>query len=171
MHDAIVTMKDGTTLTGPLWTWRPQYGWFTLVDGPPIALDDVAALTVEGGRTVNGDVVQRDGLEQAKSEGWKPGESPDGNLILLTGRTLSRVGLGDCIIYRVEPLGAADPGFLAREDWDKPWEPGEMCFYRGPLDSGFYSCRFHRESERGLHLWIDHRVEAKPEEQGAFGMR
>lgn len=182
MHDVNVRLKDGTTHVGPLWTWRPQYGWFSLVDGPPIALDDVAALTIGGERTGNGDVVQRDGLAQAVDEGWKPGESPDGNLIIsksilekpnIFGNRMIRLSesMDRKAFHALRTPSIDEPGYFARADWGKPWEPGEECLFRGYLDGGFYACRFHGESEKELHLWIDHRVEAKPEERGAFGMR
>ena len=183
MHDAIVKMKDGTNHVGPLWTWRPQYGWFSLVDGLPIALDDVESLRIDEERLGPlGDVtLYDDGLARAVDEGWEPGECSDGNLLLLLSwkiagieyrRQIERLrGLREEEFLALPTPTIGRTGYLAREDWDKPWEPGEPCHYRGPLDSGFHCCRFHRDDGRWLHLWIDHRVEAKPEEIGAFGMR
>lgn len=30
MHNVTVKMADGTVLCGPMWTWRPKEGWFSL---------------------------------------------------------------------------------------------------------------------------------------------
>jgi len=71
-----VTMKDGKTYEGDLWTWRPVQGWFALLDDHAperIWLRDVSqAVNKNVWRTVKGpeDV---DMLERAKKEGWAGG--------------------------------------------------------------------------------------------------
>lgn len=54
MHITNVVLKDGTKLSGILWVWRPEEGWFSLggrEDGPvKILLADCAEAIEEGQR-------------------------------------------------------------------------------------------------------------------------
>jgi hypothetical protein len=74
MHDALVTMKDGRTFCGPVWTWRPQEGYFTLGgddDAPDrVMLRDVASAVVKDQRVGIGRIEDVDLLERARREGW-----------------------------------------------------------------------------------------------------
>lgn len=73
MHDALVTLKNGKRVEGPIWTWRPSEGWFELAgeDGGPIRFDDVLSAEVEE-RTAPGIVENVDLLERARKDGWVP---------------------------------------------------------------------------------------------------
>jgi hypothetical protein len=66
------TLRDGTTLSGEVWTWRPQDGWFALIsDEPgPIQLDAVVNGTITSRFTIKGEET-RDLLEHARSCGWE----------------------------------------------------------------------------------------------------
>jgi len=76
MHDVRVEMKDGTVLTAPLWTWRPDLGWFTLVGiERTILLSDVKAAVQKDTRKMPGNpplfgTETVDLLERARREGW-----------------------------------------------------------------------------------------------------
>ncbi|MFH1731875.1 MAG: hypothetical protein ABIF82_09525, partial [Planctomycetota bacterium] len=129
MYDAKVTLKDGTILTGPLWTWRPQYGWFALVDGPPIALDDVESLKVDEERLgpIGDMVIYDDWLARAVDEGWEPGSYSDGNLLLLLSWKISGIeyrrqierlnGLREEEFLALPTPSIGRTGYLARENW------------------------------------------------------
>jgi hypothetical protein len=84
MRDAIVVLKNGKTVEGPLWTWRPKEGWFELA---AMHDEDIAAIAnkKDPGRILLREVVsavnpqQRiniheirdvDLLERARNEGW-----------------------------------------------------------------------------------------------------
>lgn len=76
MRDVVVVMKDGRKACGPLWTWRPEDGWFDLVlpdDDPlsgPIRLADVASAVNKKAWVRHDEVRDVDLLERAREEGW-----------------------------------------------------------------------------------------------------
>lgn len=79
MHGALVVLKDGRTLTGPLWSWRPAEGFFTLVDeegvneGNPIdvRLSEVVSAVDYGIRVSVTRTEDVDLLARARAEGWE----------------------------------------------------------------------------------------------------
>lgn len=73
MHDTRVKMRDGREFCGPLWTWRPEEGWFAIAsdEAPPrINLRDVASAVNEGQRVSVNEVRDVDLMERAREEGW-----------------------------------------------------------------------------------------------------
>lgn len=71
MHDTIVKMKDGRTLCGPIWEWRPKEGYFILAgeDYGQVRLSEVASAVTRGQRSMNGSE-DRDELLRARKDGW-----------------------------------------------------------------------------------------------------
>lgn len=66
-------MKDGREYSSPIFMWRPEQGWFSLIDGPAkIFLKDVeSAVTPGGGWPREGGAGKtEDELERAKRHGW-----------------------------------------------------------------------------------------------------
>jgi hypothetical protein len=75
MHDVKVLLKNGKVLCGPLWTWRPRDGWFSLVSEEnygPIQLEDVVSAVEEGLRTHSETIEDVDLLKRARDDGWVP---------------------------------------------------------------------------------------------------
>jgi hypothetical protein len=78
MHDVSVKLKDGATFQSPLWTWRPDLGWFTLVGVERIfRLADVESAVQHGVRRREPGMGMGplytspvDLLERARKEGW-----------------------------------------------------------------------------------------------------
>ena len=83
MHTTIVTMRDGSTVSGVIWKWRPLLGFLDLagVEGhdDPVRLrfDDVLSAVTPSDRVGPGrigDVDEmaryRDHLAKAKEYGW-----------------------------------------------------------------------------------------------------
>jgi hypothetical protein len=73
MHDVLVKMKDGKTYCGPLHTWRPAEGWFSLFDNDSpdkILLRDVKSAINSGLRVRVNEVIDQDLLVRAQEEGW-----------------------------------------------------------------------------------------------------
>jgi hypothetical protein len=76
MHDTRVVLKNGRTITAPLWTWRPSEGWFSLVceaDDPTdgvIKLSDAVSAVTYGTRTRIDVTEDVDLLAKARKEGW-----------------------------------------------------------------------------------------------------
>jgi len=69
MSHVTVIMKDGTREAQEMWTWRPKEGWFQLVDGDRIELNDVARGTITDRFTVEG-VTTKQLLDYAKECGY-----------------------------------------------------------------------------------------------------
>lgn len=77
MHDTSVKMRDGRVLCGPIWEWRPEKGFFTIMDengGDPIRieLEGVESAVTPGQRVGPGVEADRDELARARRDGWKP---------------------------------------------------------------------------------------------------
>jgi hypothetical protein len=76
MHDARVVLKDGTRICGPIWEWRPEEGYFTVVDsegGPLITVQlDNCVSAVQCGTRISATQVNIDVdlLERARKERW-----------------------------------------------------------------------------------------------------
>jgi hypothetical protein len=79
MRATRITLKDGRQFSGPLWTWRPTEGWFTVVDeegvngGNPIEikLSEVESAVNLGQMVHPGVVEDVDLLAQARKDGWQ----------------------------------------------------------------------------------------------------
>ena len=79
MHSTIVKLKDGRTLVGPIWDWRPLEGWFSILDDDAgeqrvVKLKDVQSAVTQGARVSihsppEGE--ERDELARARRDGWK----------------------------------------------------------------------------------------------------
>lgn len=72
MHDTRVKMKDGRTFCAPIWTYRPEDGYITLVgEGDKLYFRDMESCVTESDRIsvkeVNVDV---DVLAEARKHGW-----------------------------------------------------------------------------------------------------
>lgn len=65
------TLRDGSTVAGEVWTWRPKEGWFELIgdDPTPVRLDDVQSGTITSRFSIKGEET-RDLLEHAKQDGY-----------------------------------------------------------------------------------------------------
>lgn len=77
MHDTDVKMKDGRTFCAPIWEWRPEKGYFTIVNmggGDPIQIDlaEVESAVTPGQRVDPGIIEDQDELARARRDGWKP---------------------------------------------------------------------------------------------------
>lgn len=75
MHDTRVKMKDERTYCGPIWVWRPQEGWFSVVDNDAggavrIELAECESAVTGGQRVRSGVVEDRDELARARKMGW-----------------------------------------------------------------------------------------------------
>ena len=71
MHDTTVKMKDGRSFCGPIWSWRPEEGWFSIVGEEPIDFRDVESAVTKGQRVRAGkDPIDEDELQRARSCGW-----------------------------------------------------------------------------------------------------
>lgn len=73
MHDTTVKMKDGRTFCGPIWSWRPADGWFSIVDSDSpdrIHFRDVESVVTKGQRTHPGIIEDQDELARARDAGW-----------------------------------------------------------------------------------------------------
>lgn len=84
MHTTLVKMKDGRTLSGILWMWRPREGWFEIVpdegDAATIMFRDVERAVTRGervgvirddkGKIVGPKIADVDELERARQDGW-----------------------------------------------------------------------------------------------------
>jgi len=73
MHDATVRLKSGQEYCGPIWSWCPKEGWFSLTDAVcgyvEIQLSDVAeAYKTE--RVAPGRSEKVDLLERARRDGY-----------------------------------------------------------------------------------------------------
>jgi hypothetical protein len=76
MHQARIRLKDGTTLFGAIWMWRPQEGYLELSgnEARKIHFDDIAEAIEYGQRTNVNTVKDVDLLERARNEGWVSNE-------------------------------------------------------------------------------------------------
>lgn len=73
MHNTVVILKDGRTLEGPVWTFRPIEGWFSMpaVTEERIHFRDVvSAVTYEERVSATEVGVEVDLLARALREGW-----------------------------------------------------------------------------------------------------
>jgi hypothetical protein len=75
MHSVKVILKDGTIISGPLWTWKPKEGWFSLINesgGDPIKIQliNVKSAIEDDVRVAINKVENVDLLERAHKEGW-----------------------------------------------------------------------------------------------------
>jgi len=53
MHNTIVKTKDGKEYSGVLWTFRPSFNWFTIIDNDKtrkFSFDDVESVITKGER-------------------------------------------------------------------------------------------------------------------------
>lgn len=75
VHDAMVKMKDGRTFCGPIWTWRPTEGWFSIPSDSTapekILLSEVETASAVT-RTHPGVTEDVDLLKKATTDGWTP---------------------------------------------------------------------------------------------------
>lgn len=72
MHNCFVIMKDGRKFCGPIWEFRPQAGYFTIVDNaaPDIIKFSECKSIITHVRTHPNVVEDIDVLERARKEGW-----------------------------------------------------------------------------------------------------
>jgi len=72
MHDIIITLRSGEQLSNPIWYWRPEEGWLSLVGAgsEKIFLRDVASAVDPTAWLPGGKVGSVDLLEKARKEGW-----------------------------------------------------------------------------------------------------
>jgi hypothetical protein len=73
MHYVDVKMKDGTKYCAPIYMWRPQEGWFSLMDNDApdqIRLADVESAIEEGQRVTVNRIEDADLLAKARRDGW-----------------------------------------------------------------------------------------------------
>ena len=71
MHDTIVQFKNGEELCGPIMTWRPELGWFTVWDGfkeREVRLEDVQSAVTPAARVSIHGCADRDELQRAKDD-------------------------------------------------------------------------------------------------------
>ena len=80
MHTLKVTFKDGTTLSGVLWTFRPQDGWLSMTgcthpyyDGKILPLEYMVSAIEENVRVSIHVTKDLDLLEDAREKGWDGG--------------------------------------------------------------------------------------------------
>ena len=76
MHLTTVKMKDGRTFQGPIWTWRPLEGYFTIPGDArapeKIMFDDVESAVTENQRIRVDLIADQDELVRAREDGWVP---------------------------------------------------------------------------------------------------
>lgn len=84
MHNTNVKMKNGKTYSAPICEWRPQDGYFTIInydqseiDGsnPPLRIElaDVAEAVTPNKRVhAFGPLINEDQLARARRDGWTP---------------------------------------------------------------------------------------------------
>jgi len=69
MHTTTVTLKNGEVVAGPIWTWRPEEGWFAIInecgDERRIEFADVKGATTPGQRIAVGVIADQDELARA----------------------------------------------------------------------------------------------------------
>lgn len=84
MHDTLVVMQDGRRFCGPMWYFRPEEGWMTVVDdrcnGEPIYFRDMASAVTygervgiqrdENGNAIGPEIADVDEIERARQQGW-----------------------------------------------------------------------------------------------------
>jgi len=74
MHDAIVKLKDGTKIIGPIWLWRPREGMFSVIDQTgvlEVRLLDVESAVQRGVRSRGAsEAADEDLLARARRDGW-----------------------------------------------------------------------------------------------------
>lgn len=84
MRNTNVKMRDGRTYSAPIWEWRPEEGYFTIIDneyengGSPIRIEisEVVEATTLGlwsaADYASGTLKVRDELARARATGWNP---------------------------------------------------------------------------------------------------
>lgn len=100
MHDVLVTLKNGSRLSGPLWEWRPKEGWFSLAgqDTEKILLSEVESAIQKGVRVAIDRVEDVDLLTRARREDWAMEGSEK---IRITDQRMDK-----CLILQREEAGA-----------------------------------------------------------------
>jgi hypothetical protein len=70
----VVILKDGRRFCGPIWTWRPEEGWFSLVGDESMPecfqLTEVESAVDRKQRVAIDRQADVDLLERARQEGW-----------------------------------------------------------------------------------------------------
>ena len=84
MHDTKVKLKNGEEYWGPMWEFRPEFNWFSIIDTATddgeirkICIDDIES-AITGGERISIDSVgdqdeverARKFLEQGRQFGW-----------------------------------------------------------------------------------------------------
>jgi hypothetical protein len=71
MSLTMVTMKDGRQFTSPIWVFRAEEGYLTLVDHPlPLYFRDMLRCVTPSSEVSTNGLAERDELARAKAEGW-----------------------------------------------------------------------------------------------------
>jgi hypothetical protein len=74
MHDTVIKLKDGRTLCGPIWEFRPKEGYLTIAsddeDGKIFFRDMLSCITLQDRIGIN-KTADVDEIQRAREEGWE----------------------------------------------------------------------------------------------------
>lgn len=75
MHDTRIVMKDGTVHVGPMYDFRADEGWMSLIGTGPDRLyfRDMKTAVTSGCRVSIHEVADVDELKRARESGWDGG--------------------------------------------------------------------------------------------------
>jgi len=189
MHDTLIKMKDGRTFCGPIWLWRPQYGYLTLSGegwaanfNHPIQFSEMESAVTKGRRDhLEQSVVEIeagcDELARARGEQKYPHEfTVHGNLglQLSSGTFVVEEFSGSESAFweymkKARTPGIADPCLLVRtRPVNLPLERGELAGFKGRLQTGFNILMFSEEVADYSWFWIRDSFSVDPKDAKMF---
>jgi hypothetical protein len=183
MHDTLIKMKDGREFCGPIWLWRPQYGYLTLAGegadvnfNHPIQFAGMESAVTKNERIAPFTTGDQDELARALSEMKYPhDEEILGNIGLKIAEGTFLVKYfegGEAALWAhmkvVETPGEDDPLLLVRtRPVHMPFERGELAGFKGRLQLGFDILMYSESDSSLAWFWIKDTLRVDPKAKGS----